>query len=367
MTIIGNPIYDRAQDASFFSEFFADFIGNGVYPNPSVGMQVLADTGMNLKIQTGRCFINGHRGKVEEEGETITIENSDTNFNRIDRVVARLNVETRKITIEVLKGIPATNPIAVDLTRNSNIYELGLADVTINKNSSVVTQANIVDTRLNNSLCGIVKGVIEQVDTTTLFNQYQTWFQEKMLEADNNYNTWFEEFTEPAETEFTTWFNNMKDQLTEDAAGHLQQEINTLKTSKVDIQEINNLNETISSKCDGEILYESETGSTGTISLNSIVTNFNINNYSKIKIYGEYGNKKTVNEIHNPKINDATTLMIVQNQIASANRIYLRFSDCVLQQNSIIQYQYFIMNTERYVDNTGTVLIKKIVGYKKEG
>lgn len=72
----GNPIYDRAEEASFFAEFFADFLGNGVYPNPSTGLQVIADTGTTVRVQPGACFIKGYRGKVEEGGETLTIRTS---------------------------------------------------------------------------------------------------------------------------------------------------------------------------------------------------------------------------------------------------------------------------------------------------
>ena len=55
--IIGNPIYDRAEEASFFAEFFTSFLGNGVYPNPSTGMQVLANSGLNLKIHLASVLL----------------------------------------------------------------------------------------------------------------------------------------------------------------------------------------------------------------------------------------------------------------------------------------------------------------------
>ena len=95
----GMPIFDRAEEASFFAEFFADFIGNGVYPNPSTGMQVIASTGMELIVQQGSCFINGYRGKVEEGGENISIDVADTTYSRIDRIIARLSIEDRRITL----------------------------------------------------------------------------------------------------------------------------------------------------------------------------------------------------------------------------------------------------------------------------
>jgi hypothetical protein len=45
-----------------------------------------------------------------------------------------------------------------------------------------IVQANITDTRLNNNVCGIVHGVVDQVNTTTLFNQYQNYLNSKITE-----------------------------------------------------------------------------------------------------------------------------------------------------------------------------------------
>ncbi len=225
----GNPIYDRAEEASFFAEYFASFIGIGVYPNPSTGLQVVACEGMKLLVQAGKCFIQGYFGLVEEGGEEVTLEASDANLPRIDRVIARLSIEAREIKLAVLKGTPASTPIAPDLTRNSNVYEIALADISISKNVSVIPQASITDTRLNSALCGIVSGVIEQVDTTTLFNQYQSWLKARISEANSDYQEWFEAFKEPKEEQFTTWFNSIKNQLSEDAATSLQLQINDLE------------------------------------------------------------------------------------------------------------------------------------------
>lgn len=140
-------------------------------------------------------------------------------LSKIDRVVARLDLENRKISLDILSGNPSTTlAVAPELTRNSNIYEICLAEIRYNSNTTTITQANITDTRLNSELCGVVKGVIEQVDTTTLFNQYQAWF---------------EETKEVSEQEFAEWFEQMKGQLSEDAAGKLQLEIDNLEARKI--------------------------------------------------------------------------------------------------------------------------------------
>ena len=126
------PIFDRAEDASFFAKFFNQFISNGVFPNPSTNMQVLADTGMQIKVSIGTCFINGYMGWVEN-AEIKTIEESDIQA-RIDRVVARLDFDERKIDWYIKKGTASGNPVAPELQRDYDIYEIGLADIRVNAN-----------------------------------------------------------------------------------------------------------------------------------------------------------------------------------------------------------------------------------------
>ena len=59
------PVFDRAEEASFFAKYFSQFISNGVFPNPSTNMQVLATEGMQVKVDIGVCYMNGYMGWVE--------------------------------------------------------------------------------------------------------------------------------------------------------------------------------------------------------------------------------------------------------------------------------------------------------------
>lgn len=209
------PVFDRAQDAEFFAEYFRQFMSNGVFPNPSTNMQVLATTGMNVKVGIGVCYINGYMGWVEP-AEIFEIEESDLQA-RIDRIVARLDFTDRSIKLYVKKGTPLGNPVAPELQRDYDIYEIGLADVRVNANVIEITQENITDLRLNTELCGIVANPLQHVDTTTLFNQYQSWFNRVTGEAETNLTNMQEEFEES----FYVWFQTIQDVLDGDTAGNL--------------------------------------------------------------------------------------------------------------------------------------------------
>ena len=66
----------------------------------------------------------------------------------------------------------------------------------------------------------MVTGIIEQVDTTTLINQYVSWYEELTKQAEIDLKA--------RETSFDDWFNSMKDKLSEDVAGKLQLQIDDL-------------------------------------------------------------------------------------------------------------------------------------------
>lgn len=229
------PVFDRAEEASFFAKYFSTFISNGVFPNPSTNMQVLADEGMQVKVDIGVCYINGYMGWVETL-EKLIIEESDLQ-SRIDRIVARLNFEDRSINLFVKKGVTAGNPVAPELQRDYGIYEIALADILVNANAIEITQENITDLRLNTELCGIVANQLQHVDTTTLFNQYQEWLKRVIGEAEADLSDKKQQFEldlTNLENEFVkafdTWFKTLEYVLDGDAAGHLLNLINGIKS-----------------------------------------------------------------------------------------------------------------------------------------
>lgn len=233
----GMPIFDRAEEASFFAKYFSQFISNGVFPNPSTNMQVLATQDMNIKIDIGVCFINGYMGWVERP-EIFEIEESNTQA-RIDRIVARLDFTDRSIKLYVKKGTPLGNPVAPTLQRDYDIYELGLADIRVNANAIEIKQENITDLRLNTEICGVVANQLQHVDTTTLFNQYQDWLNRITGEAEadleqkrTEFETYLNNLKTTFSTDFNTWFQTVQNTLDGDTAGNLLNLINEVKQTK---------------------------------------------------------------------------------------------------------------------------------------
>ena len=170
--------YDRIYNAEDFSSYLNQLVGNGVFPNPSSQLKVVASTGMNVVVGAGSGWINGHK-MVNTADLTLTVGASDVLLNRMDAVVMYLDLDTRTMGVEVKQGTPtASTPTAPALVRTSTRYELCLATVLVAKQTSAITTSMITDTRTNGSLCGIVQGLIQQIDTTDLWQQQQEAFNE---------------------------------------------------------------------------------------------------------------------------------------------------------------------------------------------
>lgn len=172
----GMPQYDRGSKSADLREYLSLLYSDGVFPDPSTNLQVIAATQeMSVTVLPGNINIQGALG-IEDTSRTLVFEAAGKNYDRIDAVVARLNTnhDYRKIDLYVIKGTEASAPIAPALTRMGGIYELRLANVFIAKNTTNISGERITDTRLIKEDCGIVTANPQTVDTTSIFNQYQS-------------------------------------------------------------------------------------------------------------------------------------------------------------------------------------------------
>lgn len=188
-------VYDRTYSAEDFSNYLNQVVGNGVFPNPSTQLQVRADSGMNIIVGAGEGIIDGHK-IINTADMQLSLSDADALLNRIDRVIFYCDYVNREMGIEVLEGTAAASPTARELTRTTSRYEMSLATITVNKQITAVTDAMITDTRADSDVCGWVAGLIQQVDTSTLFVQWQTAYSNYYNTMTAEFNAWMEALTE---------------------------------------------------------------------------------------------------------------------------------------------------------------------------
>ena len=248
--------HDRTYKAEDWAEYFASFIGNGIFPVPSTGLQVVAGSGMNVTVRAGKAWINGYF--YQNTGDlTVQLATADGQLNRIDRIVVQWNLTNRTITTKVKSSGFSASPSAPAVQRDADIYELVLADVFVAAGVTAITQSRITDQRLNTSLCGVVAAVVDQIDTAAFNAQLQAWFAEYESLSEEQYNSLasymaslklqgnvqydaFEQhmadFETQAEADFNTWFDGLQAVLDENAVTNLTNITNALD-ARVDLLE----------------------------------------------------------------------------------------------------------------------------------
>lgn len=207
----GTP--DRIFYAEDFANYFKQFIGNGIYPNPSTNLQVQSiNNNMVLTVQSGSAFINGY-GYINNEPLEVMISTANSAYARIDIIVLQLSYIDREIKVVYKEGVPKSNPIKPELVRNDDVYELQLAVINVKSGATSISQANITDTRLDSKVCGVVVAVVDNVDTEALYTQYETYLNSKIAEWNETKAQQTIDFNNQMtaqQEEFNTEFNKRK-------------------------------------------------------------------------------------------------------------------------------------------------------------
>lgn len=179
----GRPILDRTYNATDLSEQYATFFSNGVFTDGDA-FHVAASDGMNVLVSPGKCCIEGRVG-WELSDRKLAIQAASMSADRIDTVVIRLdsNMEKRDIDLYVRTGVAAEVPVRPELTRSERVYEIGLCDIYVPKNTSQVSQERITDTRLETGRCGVV-APFAPLETTNFYSQMNAQTQKAVELAD---------------------------------------------------------------------------------------------------------------------------------------------------------------------------------------
>lgn len=191
-----NGLYDRVYNAEDFAAYFANFIRSGVFAQPSNQMKVVPGGGLSVDVSVGKGYIKGYWVDVPQTHH-LTVSPNMTGQTEQIKVVCKIDFGNRVPVLEIQENVESLLP--------ENEYELVLATFSLQVGESEITTAMITDRRPDETYCGFVTGLVDQIDFTELMSQQQAQFNE--------------------------WFNDMKDQLSEDAAGNLQQQIDDMEVN----------------------------------------------------------------------------------------------------------------------------------------
>lgn len=240
---------DRKYKAEDWASYFGSFIGNGVFPVPSTGLQVVVGSGMQVTVKAGKAWINGYFYNNTSD-LSLTLATADGVLNRIDRIVVQWDLTNRIISVKAKSSSYSAFPTAPAVERDADIYELAIADVYVSAGATTITQSNITDRRYNTELCGIVVGVVEQIDPSAITAQFDNFFELYRALITDEYNAYvarvsgyendaaadyetflqsLEDYEASARAEFEAWFEGIKNTLSGDIAGQLTLEVEDLQ------------------------------------------------------------------------------------------------------------------------------------------
>ena len=148
---------------------------SGVY-SADEDFAVTAAGKLSVAVSAGQAWVRPARFKgrsiIMEQPETITLTAADPVRTRIDRIVLRYDAAARKTSLLVLEGIPdSASPAPPEISRTALVYDLSLATITRKAGSSVITAADITDTRIDEAVCGVMRDSVTGIPTAELLKQ----------------------------------------------------------------------------------------------------------------------------------------------------------------------------------------------------
>ena len=209
---------DRKYNAETMSKYFVGLVSRGVLQNYLNKFQVVSNTAMTVTVKTGKAYFSDGKWIETDADINFEIDASSPTLNRIDRIVLRrdLSQSIRDSTIVHKVGTASLTPQPPALQNDEYVEEMSLAQIYIGKQATIISQSNITDERPNNSVCGWVHALIEQIDTEDLFAQY-----------DDAFNSWFSNVKETLSTttlirQYTSHYTTTTDNETEIPIGITQ-------------------------------------------------------------------------------------------------------------------------------------------------
>ena len=199
--------HDRVYDADDINSIFDGIITDGVFGNIGSKFNVTPGSGMTVNVGTGKARF--HQIFVENDANLVLqVSQSDVLLNRIDAVVIRVDrtMNGRIGNIVIVKGSPSQNPEAPTLSNDNQIWDMPIAYINVKANANKINFSDI-QYLVGRNTTPLITAPMQTVNV--------------------------ESYVSNMEAQFSDWFSDVKGKLSTDAAGNLQNQINTLKP-KVD-------------------------------------------------------------------------------------------------------------------------------------
>ena len=200
---------DRIYNAADFREWLHNMFSEGVSVNDFF---VSPAGGMSLIVPEGYVHIRG-ASKTFTTDTTVTLETSDQSLNRIDAVVLELDISKKTIDVKTVKGAASDNPVEPEPIRNDNVWQMVLAYVNVNAGASEVTEADIIDVRMDRNKCGYLIRSACDNDMSEVISVYEEEIANIISNTTGNFSAWFEQQKESFSQDIASQINEISEKI----------------------------------------------------------------------------------------------------------------------------------------------------------
>lgn len=231
--------HDRKYDAIQMSEIFDGIIKDGIFMSIGEYLTVKAGQGMTVNVGSGKAWFN-HTWTKNDTDYPIKDFDSEVVLNRIDAVVLEVDAtdSVRTNTIKFIKGTPSSVPVAPTMVETATVHQHLLCTISVPAGTTEITQSMITN-YIGTETTPFVTGILETADLDTLLGQWQAMLDEFVADEKADFDVDYQQmkqdlhdaaaelvaWTNSEEASFLAWFATIKNQLSTDQAGHLQNEI----------------------------------------------------------------------------------------------------------------------------------------------
>lgn len=197
---------DRKYDADAFGRLFEGVIRDGVFLSVGDQFKVSLDSGMRLKIGTGKAWCI-RTWAYNDQPVTTTLADADQSEDRIDLVCLEFDRRdnVRNTDIRVVKGEPRYDPVRPVYVKDPERVQLPLAFVTVRAKAKSIIPTDIAYV-VGTDYCPFVVGV----NGTVSLGQY----------IDDIRREWAD-YRDNQKLEFQNWFKDLKYTLSGDVGAKL--------------------------------------------------------------------------------------------------------------------------------------------------
>lgn len=242
---------DRKYNAAQMSAIFDGLIIDGVFASIGTAFAVKAAGGLTVNVGIGKAWFD-HTWTVNDSILPMTAPEAEVLLDRIDAVVLEVNgmKSVRNNTIKFVKGNPSSAPSRPTLTNEGNVHQYPLCYIYRKYGTAVINQADITP-MVGTESTPFVTGILQTISLDELLGKWQDELDrftdarskevdDWIAQEESDFTEWFDQMKADLQAEqtlldqwvaaeqadFLAWYNQMKDQLGEDAAGNLQNQIN---------------------------------------------------------------------------------------------------------------------------------------------